>query len=161
MVEIETYVEEDKEEVIALVLHCQNDGTRPFVSVDDQPELLHIKEMYLDAGGGFWVAKENGKVAGSIGLLMCGGGLAVLKKFFVYEAYRGEPYHLGRRLYEILLADARKKGVKRMLLDTPRNAYRAHKFYEKAGFQKITKDELPIDYDYTYEDSDFFSIDLI
>ena len=34
---IQTYVEADREEVISLVLHCQNDGTRPFVSVDNQP----------------------------------------------------------------------------------------------------------------------------
>ena len=48
---IEPYNEEDREEIITLVLHCQNDGTRPIVSVDDQPELLHIKEKYLDNGG--------------------------------------------------------------------------------------------------------------
>lgn len=45
---IETYIEADREKIIALVLHCQNDGTRPIVSVDDQPELLHIKEKYLE-----------------------------------------------------------------------------------------------------------------
>ena len=128
------------------------------VSIDDQPELLHIQEKYLDNGGNFWVAKEQGKVAGSIGLMMCGNGLAILKKFFVYESYRGEPYHLGRKLYGILLDFAKKNGVKRIILDTPKNTDRAHKFYEKAGFEKITKEDLPIDYDYPYEDSDFFSL---
>ena len=157
---IEPYNEEDREEIITLVLHCQNDGTRPIVSVDDQPELLHIKEKYLDNGGNFWVAKENGKVAGSIGLMMCGDGLAILKKFFVYESYRGNPRQLGRHLYETLLNFAKERGVKRMILDTPRNTDRAHKFYEKAGLKKITKEELPVDYDYPYEDSDFFFIDL-
>ncbi len=157
---IGTYIESDCEEIIELVLHCQNDGTRPIVSVDDQPELLHIKEKYLDNGGNFWVAKDNGKVAGSIGLMMCSNGLAILKKFFVYEPYRGEPHHLGRQLYETLLTFARENGVKRMILDTPKNTDRAHKFYEKAGFKKIKKEELPIDYDYPYEDSDFFFIDI-
>lgn len=156
--EIQTYIEADRDEIIALVLHCQNDGTRPLVSIDDQPELLHIQEKYLDNGGNFWVAKEQGKVAGSIGLMMCGNGLAILKKFFVYESYRGEPYHLGRKLYGILLDFAKKNGVKRIILDTPKNTDRAHKFYEKAGFEKITKEDLPIDYDYPYEDSDFFSL---
>ena len=47
-----------------------------------------------------------------------------------------------------------------MILDTPKNTDRAHKFYEKAGFKKIKKEELPIDYDYPYEDSDFFFIDI-
>ena len=129
--EIQTYIEADRDEIIALVLHCQNDGTRPLVSIDDQPELLHIQEKYLDNGGNFWVAKEQGKVAGSIGLMMCGNGLVDF---------------------------AKKNGVKRIILDTPKNTDRAHKFYEKAGFEKITKEDLPIDYDYPYEDSDFFSL---
>lgn len=79
MIEIRTYSDEDREEVIRLVLHCQNDGTRPSVSVDDQPELRRIPEKYMDGGGNFWVAKDNGKTAGSIGLMKFGDGTAVLK----------------------------------------------------------------------------------
>lgn len=156
MPEIHTYTEADLSQVIALVLHCQNDGTRPLVSVDDQPELLHIKEKYMDGGGNFWVAKEDGRVAGCIGLMLCGGSLAILKKFFVYEPYRGAPHHLGTKLYTTLLRFAQERGVKELLLDTPKNTDRAHKFYEKAGFQKIAKADLPIIYDYPYDDSDFF-----
>lgn len=160
MIEIQTYGDADREEIIELVLHCQNDGTRPLVSVDNQPELLHIKEKYQDSGGNFWVAKEQGKVAGCIGLMMCSDGVAILKKFFVYEPYRGEPHHLGGKLYKTLLKFAEEKKVKRLILDTPKNTDRAHKFYEKAGFQKIVREELPVSYDYPYEDSDFFSMDL-
>ena len=47
MIEIGTYSTCDKESVIALVLHCQNDGTRPLVGVEDQSDLLHIEEEYL------------------------------------------------------------------------------------------------------------------
>lgn len=161
MPKIQPYTEADREEIIALVLHCQNDGTRPVVSVENQPDLLHIKEKYLDTGGNFWVAKKDGKVAGSIGLMMYDGGLAILKKFFVYEPYRGKPYHLGRKLYQTLLDFAKLKGVKQIILDTPKNTDRAHKFYEKAGFRKISKEELPIVYDQPYEDSDFFSLEII
>ena len=57
MIEIGTYSAYDRDEVIALVLHCQNDGTRPLVSVEDQPELLRIKEEYIDGGGNFWVGE--------------------------------------------------------------------------------------------------------
>lgn len=160
MIEIQTYVEADRDEIIDLVLHCQNDGTRPFVSVEDQPELLCIGEKYLENGGNFWVAKENGKVVGSIGLMVYAGGLAILKKFFVYEAFRGAPHHLGRKLYETLLNYAMNHGIREIILDTPRNTERAHKFYEKAGFRKITVEELPVLYDYPYEDSDFFLLDI-
>lgn len=160
MIEIRTYTEADRDEIIDLVLHCQNDGTRPYVTVDDQPELLHIREKYMDGGGNFWVAAENGKVAGSIGLMMCGDGIGILKKFFVYEPYRSAPHHLGMRLYEELLNYAKTHAVKKLILDTPKNTDRAHSFYEKSGFLKITREELPVSYDYPYEDSDFFILDL-
>ena len=161
MIEIQTYTEPDRDEIILLVLHCQNDGTRPYVSIDNQPELLCIKEKYLDNGGNFWVAKENGKVAGSIGLMLYDDNLAILKKFFVYEPYRGKPHHLGQRLYQTLLDYAKARSVKKIILDTPKNTDRAHKFYERAGFKKVTKDQLPIIYAYPYEESDFFYLDIV
>ena len=160
MIEIRTYSDEDREEVIRLVLHCQNDGTRPSVSVDDQPELRRIPEKYMDSGGNFWVAKDNGKTAGSIGLMKFGYGTAVLKKFFVYEPYRGAPCHLGRQLYGTLLDYARTHGVKQLILDTPKNTDRAHKFYERAGFTKIERADVPVVYDFPYEDSDFFRLEI-
>jgi len=67
---------------------------------------------------------------------------------------------LGRRLYELLLAYAKERGVRQLILDTPKNTGRAHHFYDKAGFQKIEQDQLPFAYDYPYKDSDFFMLDL-
>lgn len=160
MIKIQTYTEQDRDQIIALVLLCQNDGTRPYVSIDDQPELLHIKEHYMGSGGNFWVAKENENVIGSIGLMLCSDGIAILKKFFIKEAYRGAPHHLGQKLYETLLDFAKTHGVKQLVLDTPKNTDRAHRFYEKAGFQKIDKEDLPIQYDYPYDESDFFSLEF-
>ena len=160
MLEINTYFESDRNEVIALILHCQNDGTRPLVSIENQPELLHIKEKFIDGGGNFWVAKENGMVAGCVGLMKADNGIGILKKFFVYEPYRGKPYHLGCKLYETLLSYAETNGMKRIILDTPQNTERAHYFYKKAGFLQIDKEQLPVMYDYPYEDSDFFCLKI-
>lgn len=136
MIEIRTYSDKDREEVIRLVLHCQNDGTRPSVSVDDQPELRRIPEKYMDGGGNFWVAKDNGKTAGSIGLMKFGDGTAVLKKFFVYEPYRGAPCHLGRQLYGTLLDYARTHGVKQLILDTPKIRTVPINFMKGPGLRK-------------------------
>lgn len=160
MIHIKQYEDGDRDEIIALVLHCQNDGTRPLVSVEDQPELLHIREKYLASGGGFWVAKDQDKVIGSIGLMNFGNGIGVLKKFFVYERYRGEPCHLGQKLYGELLAFARSGGIRTLILDTPKNTDRAHRFYEKSGFTKIEKEDLPVRFDYPYDDCDFFLLKL-
>lgn len=159
-IKIRTYLPDDTDEIIKLVLHCQNDGTRPYVTVDDQPELLQIQEKYLDNGGNFWVAVDNGRIVGSIGLMNCGNKTAVLKKFFVYEPYRSSPHHLGRRLYGTLMEFAKTCEIERLVLDTPKNTDRAHRFYEKAGFRKIGEHQLPVIYDYPYEDSDFFILEL-
>lgn len=160
MINIRIYEERDKDEIIELVLHCQNDGSRPLVSVEDQPELLCIREKYLNSGGCFWVAEDNGKVIGSIGLMNGRNGIGILKKFFVSEEYRGKPYHLGQKLYSQLLLFAQKHHIKELILDTPENTERAHIFYEKAGFTRIRKEDLPVRYDYPYEDCHFFRLIL-
>lgn len=160
MITISQFEDKYTQDVINLVLHFQNDGTRPIVSVDDQPDLLNIVGEYIDKGGNFWIARDDEKLIGTIGIMPYSTDIAILKKFFVYEDYQGEPYHIGRALYNELITFAKKKVYKTILLDTPRNTERAHKFYEKAGFQKINEEDLPIRFDHPYKDSDFFLLEL-
>ena len=46
--------------------------------------------MHINAGGNFWTALDDGRLAGTIGIMPCGDDTAVLKKFFVYEKYQDE-----------------------------------------------------------------------
>lgn len=160
MISICPFTKEYTQDVIDLVLHFQNDGTRPLVTVDDQPDLLDIEGSYIRQGGNFWIAKDGQNLIGSIGLMPCGSGIAVLKKFFVYEAYQGDPCHTGQKLYRVLLSFAKEHGFRTILLDTPHNTVRAHKFYEKAGFRQIAEKDLPVRFSHPYAESDFFLLDL-
>lgn len=160
MITINQFENQDTQDVITLVLHFQNDGTRPLVTIEDQPDLLHITEEYIEKGGNFWVAKDEEQVIGSIGFMPYNAKIAILKKFFVSENYQGEPYHIGKKLYQELLDFAKEKGYETILLDTPYNTDRAHRFYDKAGFQKIREEDLPIQYSHPYRDSDFFILNL-
>lgn len=160
MITISQFEDRYTQDVINLVLHFQNDGTRPIVSVDDQPDLLNIMGEYIDKGGNFWIAKDNEKLIGSIGIMPYSSEIAVLKKFFVYENYQGNPYHVGRRLYHELHNFTKIRSFKTILLDTPHNTERAHAFYEKAGFQKVTEENLPIQFSHPYQDCDFFLLEL-
>lgn len=160
MITISQFKNEFTKDVIDIVLHFQNDGTRPIVSVDDQPDLLNIVGEYIDKGGNFWIAEDDNKLIGTIGIMPYSTDIAILKKFFVYEQWQGEPYHIGKRLYAELLDFAKEKGYKTLLLDTPYNTERAHKFYEKAGFQKISEEDLPIKFSHPYKDCDFFILEL-
>lgn len=160
MIEIKKYEDKYQDEVINLVLSCQNDGSRPIVSIANQPELLNINKEYFSNGGYFWIAIESKKLVGTIGLINCGNGIGILKKFFVNEQYRGKPYNLGRKLFAELLNFAHEHKFKELVLDTPKNTKRAHKFYEKAGFKKVSQEDLPIKYNPPYKDSDFFQLKL-
>lgn len=160
MIAMSQFEESYTKDVIEIVLHFQNDGTRPLVTVDDQPDLLNIVEAYIEKGGNFWIAKDCEKLIGTIGIMPYSQDIAVLKKFFVYEEYQGKPYHIGRKLYSELLSFVKEKGFKTILLDTPSNTERAHRFYEKAGFQKVLEEDLPIQFSHPYKDCDFFLLEL-
>lgn len=68
--------------MIDLVLHFQNDGTRPVVTVADQPDLLHITDAYFRIGGSSGSPETGEKLAGTIGIMPCGNGVAEAEKVF-------------------------------------------------------------------------------
>ena len=139
-----------KAQVIDLILNIQNNEAKIDLSLDEQPDLKDINRYYKESGGVFYLAVENGSVIGTIGLILRENGCAILKKFFVKKEFRGQK--TGLHLYQALLNFAMQNGVKTVILDTPSVAKRSHAFYEKAGFRKVEKAALPIEY--TYPDRD-------
>ncbi len=148
--------------IIDLVLSCQNDGTRPLIGVESQPDLLNIQSEYIEKGGNFWVALEDKKVIGTIAFYPYSNNIGLLKKFFVKEEFRGYPHYLGQKLYEECLNYIKAHNISTIILDTPNNTTRAHKFYQKAGFKQISYEELPVKYSCPYDISmcDFFMLEL-
>jgi predicted N-acetyltransferase YhbS len=143
-------------EIAHLILSIQNGEAGLALTLDDQPDLLDIPTAY--ASGGFWVALDEGKVIGSIGLIKC-GSLGILKKLFVHARYRGR-LGVAKALLELLLDHARKLGLQDIMLDTPAAAARAHAFYAKSGFVPISAEALPSNYKYVDRDSHFFLLRL-
>ena len=66
MITISQFENRYTQDVIDIVLHFQNDGTRPIVSVDDQPDLLNIVDEYINKGGNLWIAKNDETLIGTI-----------------------------------------------------------------------------------------------
>lgn len=95
---------------------------------------------------------------GTIGLMLKDQHCAVLKKFFVKKEFRSQRIELA--LYETLLEYANAAGVHCIFSDTPSFAHRSYRFYEKAGFRVILKDELPVPYSYPDRDSILYLLDL-
>lgn len=168
-VEIVRYTPAHQDQVVALVLHVQNVEYGIGLPLEEQADLLAIEVEYASTGGGFWVAvTPNGQLVGTLGLLVKTGHdgrpWGVMKKFFVRADHRGRAAGggpgVGKRLYDRLIAHARGAGLSGVVLDTPAVAERSHAFYTRAGFRRITPEELPLDYHYPDRDSRLFRLDL-
>ena len=155
---IETYSGKYDEDIISLILSIQNYETKIDLSLEEQPDLLNIAQSYQKDGGEFWVARSDGKVIGTIGLMLKEKNCAVMKKFFVKKEFRSKK--VGLALYKKLLEFAKEKKVKYIILDTPGAAKTSHRFYEKAGFYKIDKTQLPVPYSFPDRESILYMLDL-
>ncbi|MDE6101428.1 MAG: GNAT family N-acetyltransferase [Ruminococcus sp.] len=95
---------------------------------------------------------------GTVALMTKSLGNGILKKFFVRKDYRGQK--TGYALYCRLIELAREKNINTIILDTPSVAVESHRFYERAGFVKISQDELPFEYNYPDRNSYLYMLKL-
>ncbi len=153
-----SYSDVYKEQVINLILDIQNNEAKIALSLDEQPDLKDINEHYVNSGGVFFLAVDDDIVIGTIGLMLRENNCAVLKKFFVKSRYREQK--IGLQLYLRLLDYANHHAVEHIILDTPSVAKASHRFYERAGFYKIQKYQLPISYAYPDRKSILYMLDL-
>lgn len=157
--QIVKYSDKYKNDVLQLILHIQNEEAKINLTLEEQPDLMNINEYYTKKGGAFWLAIEDNTVIGTVGIINAGNNCGILKKFFVKSEYRSK--RIGYALYNELLRFAKDRQISHILLDTPSVAVKSHKFYEKAGFRRIEKNELPIDYQYPDRNSFLYLSDLL
>lgn len=84
----------------------------------------------------FLLAKDKEKIVGSVGLKELNQENALMKRFYIAKEYRGQG--LAQKLFQTLFGFARKKGFKKIYLDTYLDNLRAQKFYHKCGFEKFS-----------------------
>lgn len=138
--EIVSFDEQYKDEVIQLVSFIQQHEFHVNITPEEQPDLQDIKGYFKD--GSFWIAIDQGKVIGTIGLLNIGNGNGALKKMFVHTDYRGTG--VAQQLLKELLMWASEHAYKAIYIGTIPIVYAAHRFYEKSGFMPISQEELPV-----------------
>ncbi|MCC8014290.1 MAG: GNAT family N-acetyltransferase [Eubacterium sp.] len=156
--EICRYQEQYRQQIIDLILHIQNEEAGIALSIEEQPDLLDIPLFYEKNGGGFWIAVENNEVIGTFAFMNYGNGNAVLKKFFVRADWRNKK--IGLALYETVISYLKENNYKQALLDTPAVAKTSHRFYEKAGFKRITNEQIPFQYEYPDRNSYLYLLKL-
>ena len=67
--QIITYQEKYKQQVIDLILHIQNYEAKINLSLEEQPDLLDIPTCYEKDGGEFWLAVEDDTLIGTLTLI--------------------------------------------------------------------------------------------
>ena len=98
-------------------------------------EMAELRDLYSPPSGAFFLAREEGRPAGCIGLRDLGGGVCEMKRLYVRDAFRGRG--IGRRLAERLVGEARRMGFRLMRLDSLAWMKEAHALYRSMGFREI------------------------
>ena len=99
--QIITYQEKYKQQIIDLILHIQNDEAGIDLQINEQPDLLNVPLYYEKDGGDFWLAIDQDQVVGTFAFMNYGNGNAVLKKFFVRADWRSKK--VGFILYQTVI----------------------------------------------------------
>lgn len=146
MIQIERYKDNYRQDMIDMILSIQNDENHLGFTLEEQPDMDDVNSAFLANGGMFWMAFEGEELIGTLGLAKKNEEVGVLKKFFVRKDKRGTG--IGTTLYKTLLMFAEQVGMSKIILDTPSILTGAHKFYEKNGFRRIGREELPVHYEF-------------
>ena len=147
--------------VIDLILPIQQIEFNVPVRLEDQPDLLDIEASYRGTGGGIWGAFVQGRLVGTIALISTGHQAGTVRKMFVQKEYRGREWGIAQQLLETLIAYCREKQITDLYLGTVEILKAAHRFYEKNGFQRINKADLPVYFPLMEVDNVFYHAHLV
>ncbi|MGX9346678.1 GNAT family N-acetyltransferase [Microbacterium sp. KNMS] len=122
------------------------------ITEEDRRVLRGPVERIIRPGGDVLLARSSAspEIVGCVAVVPHGGGVFELAKMAVAPPAQGAG--LGHRLVERALARARELGGTRVFLGTSTRLATAVRIYEAAGFERISRDDLPLD-DY-YERAD-------
>ncbi|WP_316821236.1 GNAT family N-acetyltransferase [Pedobacter gandavensis] len=146
--------------IIDLVLPIQQIEFQVAITLSDQPDLLDIDNVYYKSGGAFWGATVNKKLVGTIAMIKFDDKSVALRKMFVNKTYRGKELSIAQRLLENLMTHCKNNGIEHLYLGTVPVLQAALRFYERNGFQKMEKSDLPSQFPLMGGDSVFYQLAL-
>jgi len=134
-----TIEEKDNKEIAELIrtvfreFNIQKPGTVYF-----DPTTDNLYELFRTPGSEYWIAEENGIIAGGCGVYPTPGlpeGCAERVKFYLSSSQRGKG--IGWQLMEKTFGSARRTGYKQLYLESLPELSRAISLYENADFKFI------------------------
>lgn len=156
--QITPYQPQYQSSVISLILPIQRQEFGSSITLEEQPDLLEIPAVYQQGKGNFWVAIAQREVVGTVGAIDIGPGRLALRKMFVAAPYRGKA--VGQQLIDTLRQWAMEREVADIYLGTIEAFTRAHRFYEKNGFERVEVSELPPQFPRMPGDTRFYRLKL-
>lgn len=100
-----------------------------------EAERASLPGNYMEPTGVLFVARVDGAIAGCVAAHEWAAGTCEMKRLFVRERFRGSG--CGRVLVDCIIAWARERGFKRLLLDTLPSMGRAQQLYLRLGFREV------------------------
>lgn len=144
----------------SLIVAIQRDEFGFDIDLARQPDLSNIPAFYQTGAGNFWIALDGDTVAGTIGLKQIGEAQVALRKMFVAADYRGAAVGVATTLLHTAMNWAKQHAVRQVFLGTTEKFRAAHRFYEKHGFTRIEKSELPASFLFMPVDTRFYRLEL-
>jgi GNAT superfamily N-acetyltransferase len=148
------------DQIIDIILSIQQIEFKLPITIQQQPDLLDIETNYHQTGGNFWGAKHDGLLAGTIGLIAFDNHGGAIRKMFVRKEYRGKELGIAQSLLDTLINYCRQNNITDIYLGTVDALKAAHRFYERNGFTRLSKAELPESFPVMNTDTLFYSLHL-
>lgn len=124
------------------------------------PNAKSITELVEKDGDLFWTALYQDQAIGTIGLSRFDEHTAILKRLFLHPQHRGKEFRIAEQLLNVLIREAKQLGFRNIYLGTMKQFAAAQKFYEKNGFIRIRKEELPAGMNLSPLDTIFYTFAL-
>ena len=105
---------------------------------DTDADLDNLEEHY--SNGYFVVLETRNSLIGSVALSSPIESTAELRKMYLHADWRGQG--LGRLLLDEALCEARRRNVRRVILETAATLKTAIALYQRAGFRPLQVDNL-------------------
>jgi GNAT superfamily N-acetyltransferase len=147
-------------QIIDLILPIQQVEHNIPVTLADQPDLQDVEGFYQHGGGQFWGAVDQEQLLGTIALISIGHNAGAIRKMFVKKEYRGKELSLAQQLLETLVHYCREQGIRDVYLGTVHVLKAAIRFYERNGFSRIAKADLPSYFPLMPADNLFFYLHI-
>lgn len=102
---------------------------------DLEGELASLPGIYGPPTGCFLLARDAGEPVGCIAFRAHGPGTVELKRMYVRPEARGQG--VGEALVAALIAEARRRGCRQIVLDSHHSLKSAQRIYRAAGFREV------------------------